>query len=387
MDKNTRLSIIAITIGRLVINITKRFAYAFVRPIALSFGVDNTSIQNLISLQNGVGLFSPIFGTISERYGRKTVMLVMLLMMTGTSALLTIAPIYGIFAFAMLIFGFGKVIYDPTFQAYVGDMIPFSQRARVIGFTELSWAGSLLIAAPIVGFLLDSSTLQVVFGFITICLFIGTIAIWLFVTPIEDEKSKSMRVLNPIVAWNTIRNHRPAVYSLIFTFALFVSNEIFFINYGIWMEQTFKLSLTALGTVTTVIAIAEVMGEFVVISIADRFGARRTALTGAVVATICYVIIPYLSFSLPAALAGIFFMFLGVETAIVSSISIFTEILPNARAVILSGNVGAASSGRLLGGALGGFLYRATGSFPLVGLIATIISFVAVVMMWRFIPE
>ena len=58
---------------------------------------------------------------------------------------------YGVFVVVMFSFGIGKIIYDPTFQAYLGDLVPFGRRARVMGISELSWALSLVVAAPVAG--------------------------------------------------------------------------------------------------------------------------------------------------------------------------------------------------------------------------------------------
>ena len=389
MNRKTVQSVVAILFGRLVINITKRFPYPFVSAIASNFAVPVTSIQNIIALSNGAGLLSPLLGTISEHYGRKLIMLAILIAMAGVSFIGAIFTNYGIFVIAILAFGIGKIIYDPTFQAYLGDAVPFHQRARVMGVVELSWALSLVIAAPVVGFLLDTSTMRAVFIFMGITLALGAIGVWLFIE--SDGKSKSERqsikFISPLTTIKIISQHPPAMFALLFAICLTISHEIFFINYGLWMEQSFDLVLTALGTVTVVIALAEIIGEFIVITVADRIGTKLTSMSGMLVAAIMFAIIPSLSFSLPVALFGIFVMFIGIETAIVASFPLFTEILPDARAVMMSANIGAHSLGRVLGAVLGGIIYAATdGNFVVVGVVASIMGSIAFIIMWRFIP-
>ena len=165
------------------------------------------------------------------------------------------------------------------------------------------------------------------------------------------------------------------------------ANEIFFINYGVWMEESFGLVLAALGAVTTVIAIAEISGEFVVIGIADRVGKRPLTILTTGVAAACYVVLPSLSESLPLTLVGLFVLFLCVETSIVASIALFTEVLPDARAVMMSANVGAHSLGRLTGGTLGGLLYASDVNFVTMGLLAAGIGATATVCLWIMVPE
>lgn len=389
MSSSVIRSIFAIFFARLAINVTKRFPYPFVSPIGAAFGVSADSIQNIIALTNGAGLFSPLFGTLSEHFGKKTVMLGALVAMTAMSVLGALFANYGVFVLVMFGFGVGKIIYDPTFQAYIGDAIHFSRRARVMGIAELSWALSLVIAAPVAGFLLDVSTMQAIFVFLALLLGTSALVFWLLVDPSAgDGGRKRMRLVNPLSAMRVVSAHPSAVFALTFTICLTASHEIFFINYGLWMEDSFGLVLTALGAVTIIIALAEVIGEFIVITLADRFGTKQTTMCGMLIAAILFLIIPNLSFSLPAAMFGIFLMFICIETAIVSALPLFSEILPQARAVMMSANVGAHSLGRVAGGALGAIIYKVSdGNFLFIGLVAGGLGILAFLIMLRLVPE
>ena len=383
-------SILAIVFGRLVINISRRFPYPFVSAIGASFSVSADSIQNVIALTNGAGLMSPLLGTVSEHFGRKAVMVGALVMMSAMSLLSALFASYGVFVLVMFALGVGKIIYDPTFQAYLGDTIHYSRRARIMGMAELSWALSLVIAAPVAGFLLDASSLQAVFLFVAVMLSLGALAVWFLVesdkTP--DHHHKRIRVINPLVAMRSVSAHPPAVFALLYSLCLTMSHEIFFINYGLWMVDTFGLVLTTLGAVTVVIAIAEVIGEFIVITIADSFGTKQTSMTGMFVAAVCFLIIPNLSFSLPLAMFSIFVMFISIEAAIVSALPLFTEIMPKTRAIMMSANMGAHSLGRVSGAALGGLIYKLSGgNFLIIGLVAGILGFIAFAVMFRFVPS
>ncbi len=387
-DKVIR-SIFAIVFARLAINIARRFPYPFVSAIGASFNVSADSIQSIIAITNGTGLLSPILGTISEHYGRKAVMVGTLLLMSVMSLLGALFADYGIFVLVMFGLGVGKIIYDPTFQAYLGDIIHYSRRARIMGIAELSWALSLVIAAPVAGFLLDASSLQAVFLFIAITLALATLALWRLVESDKkpDHHQDRIRIISPLAAIRTVSAHPPAIFALVFSLCLTISHEIFYINYGLWMEDAFGLVLTALGAITIVIAVAEIIGEFVVITIADRFGAKRISLYGMLLAAICFVIIPNLSFSLPLAMFGIFIMFISIEASIVSSLPLFTEILPKSRAIMMSANMGSHSLGRLAGAGLGAFIYKFTdGSFLVIGLVAGLLGFLAFFVMLRYVP-
>jgi predicted MFS family arabinose efflux permease len=376
-----------LTLGRLVVNMTRRFPYPFLPEIARQLSVPLSSVQSVTAVQSGMGVISPLFGPLSERYGRKRVMMAAMGSMAAASIVGALAPRFWLFAAVMIALGVGKIIFDPVLLAYLGDRIPYRRRGLAIGTSELSWAGSLIVAAPLAGFLLERSGIQAVFIVLAVLFVVAIIGIALVVPADHPEKGKAVTIVTPWAAWGIIRRSPAALAALLYTFCLSVANETFFINYGAWMESTFALDLAQLGAVTTVIAAAEVLGEITVLSISDRIGKRRLALTGVMIASLGYIILPNLSFSLPLTLGMLFALFLGLETAIVAAIPLYTEILPDSRSVMMSGVIGGSSTGRLVGALLGGFLYTTLNNFVLVGAVSMVIGLVAFAAFWRYLHE
>ncbi len=371
--------VITVTVCRLAVNMTRRFSYPFVPVISDGLGVTAGSVQSAIAAQSGIGIASPLFGPFSEQYGRKRVMVGALVAMTATAAVGAIWPTFAIFALALLIFGVGKMIYDPVMQAYLGDQIPYQRRGLALGFTELSWAGALIVIAPLAGVLLVSAGLRGVMAFLALALGLAVVALQRILPP--DHPTEPSRARSP--SWHILRRSPAGLAALAYSFAIVSANEIFFINYGLWMDESFDLAVAALGTVTVVIAAAEVVGEFLVIGLADRLGKRRLAMVGAGLSAVGYFLLPQISFSLPLALFGLFLLFVCVETAIVASIPLFTEILPEARAVMMSGNVSAHAVGRLVGALIGGGLYALTGDFVMMGAVSMALGLGGFGLMYR----
>lgn len=368
-------------------NMTRRFPYPFLPEIARQLSVPLSSVQSVTAVQSGMGVISPLFGPLSERYGRKRVMMAAMGSMAAASIVGALAPQFWLFAAVMIALGVGKIIFDPVLLAYLGDRIPYRRRGLAIGTSELSWAGSLIVAAPLAGFLLERSGIQAVFIVLAVLFVVAIIGIALVVPADHPEKGKAVTIVTPWAAWGIIRRSPAALAALLYTFCVSVANETFFINYGAWMESTFALDLAQLGTVTTVIAAAEVLGEITVLSISDRIGKRRLALTGVMIASLGYIILPNLSFSLPLTLGMLFALFLGLETAIVAAIPLYTEILPDSRSVMMSGVIGGSSTGRLVGALLGGFLYTTLNNFVLGGAVSMVIGLVAFAAFWRYLHE
>lgn len=386
-DTQKSRSILLLTLARLVMDMTRRFVYPFVGPIAAQLGVSPAAVQNVLASQWGIGLTGPLFGTLAERYGHKRMIVISLFGMSAAGWIGAAFPVFGVWAFVMVCFGFGKVLFNPTMQAYLGNIIPYNQRGRAMGIVELSWAGSLLIVAPLAGFVLEQGTLQALFVIFAILL--ASVAFGSLVyLPSDEATHKVKRTSSQLLAdWGVILRSPSALGALLFALTLVGANEFFFINYGLYMEANFDLPLTALGTVTIVIALAEALGEFVVIAIADRVGKRPLALLGALGAALAYLVLPALNMNLPLTLVALFVMFVSVETAIVASIPLFTEIMPNAKAIMMSANGTAHAIGRAAGAAIGGAFFAATGDFAQNGVIACVIGLIAFVIMWFAISE
>ena len=75
----------------------------------------------------------------------------------------------------------------------------------------------------------------------------------------------------------------------------------------------------------------------------------RRPVFGLVLAALSFILLPLVGITLPLALAGLFVTFLTFEFTVVTGISLFTEVLPGARATMMSSNIAAMSLGRVIG--------------------------------------
>jgi predicted MFS family arabinose efflux permease len=121
---------------------------------------------------------------------------------------------------------------------------------------------------------------------------------------------------------------------------------------------------------------AELCGEFMTVSLADRMGKERALLFGIVLSTIGYLVLPWSDASLALALGGLFALFVAVEFTFVTALSMATEILPDHRATMMSGMLAVAGLGRMSGAATGGFLWVWQGAMA-VALVAALLCAIA----------
>jgi predicted MFS family arabinose efflux permease len=332
-----------ILLSRTTINSSFRIVYPFLPAISRGLGVPLMGVSFLLTLRALVGLSSPLFGPLSDRYGRRSLMLAGLGILAMGAALIAGWPIYGVAIVAFVLFGLSKTVYDPAMQAYLGDAVPYHRRGRVMGIAELSWSAAWLVGVPAAGFLIERAGWQAPFVALALLALVGLLFTWRL--PPDQPQRASLAAPR----WVLLRHNRSAwlgmAVGLLFMFAI----ENVFVVYGAWMEETFSLSVGALGLASIVIGIAEAVGEGFSAGLVDRLGKKRAVLGGLLLNAGGYLLLPLLSGNLVAALVGLFVLFIAFEFSIVSSFPLISELAPGARGTLMALNVAALSAGRMVG--------------------------------------
>ena len=365
--------------ARLILTTGWRMAYPFLPALARGLGVDLAAIALAITIRSGLGLAGPLFGIIGDAWGRRGAMLLGLALFGGGLLIVLIWPTYLALVAALLLAGAGKLIFDPSMQAYLGDRVPYRQRGLAIAFSELSWSGAFLLGIPLVGWLMARGGWTAPFPLLAALAFGVAILLWRLLP--SDTPTRAER---PAFAANirSVLTYRPALAGLVLGVCLSSSNEVISIIYGAWMEDSFGLQVAALGAASAVLGVAELGGEGLVAVLADRIGKRRAVVVGIVLNALATLSLPLISRSVWSALAALFVLYITFEFAIVSSIPLMTEVVPRARATMMAAYVSAHAAGHMLGAPLGAVLFThglvanslASVAISLVGLAALLLA-------------
>ena len=378
---NTSILITA-TFCRLILNTSRRFIYPFAPAIGRGLGVPFTSVTSLIAANQFTGLLAMFIGPLSDRIGFRFMMLAGLGTMVVGMLAVGFFPFYSVALAAMLLAGLGKSVFDPALQAYIGERVPFERRGYVIGILEISWAASALAGIPAIGVLIDRFGWRAPFFTLGA---LGVAGIWLLrkkVPKEADDVSGSVNFKNVFDLLSRVIKERPVLGALGFGFFMSAANDNLFVVYGVWLEQSFGLSIIGIGFGAGVIGGAELAGEFLTAAVSDRLGLKRSIMIGLIVTSAIYVVLPFAGSSVFTALSGIFILFVAFEFTVVSFLSLCTELSPGARATILSGFLAAAGLGRVVGAVLGGGVWLVGGiaATGIVSAIGTMAAFGA--LMW-----
>jgi predicted MFS family arabinose efflux permease len=367
----------AASVFRVVFNTARRFVYPFAPALSRGLGVHITSVTSLIAINQAAGLLGTFLGPVSDRLGYRTMMLAGLGLLAAGMLGCGILPHYFAVMAALFLAGLAKSVFDPSFQAFIGERIPYNKRGFVIGMTEFSWAASSLIGIPAAGILIDRLGWRSPFIALGIFGVIGIISI-LFMIPKDRKSIVPDQGSGYLSALKKIGESRAALGTLGLIFFISAANDNLFVVYGLWLEKEFGLSIIAIGIGTTVIGVAEFAGESLTVLVSDRFGLKRSIGAGLILSSACYLILPLFGKNLSFALFGLFAVFLFFEFAIVCSISYCTEILPGTRATMMSGYLAASGLGRMTGALAGGPVWMA-GGITATGFVSALITCLALV--------
>jgi len=358
-----RFQIVAATLARMIVNTAHRMIYPFLPAFSRGLGVPLESLTLVLSVRGGLGMTSPFFGVVPDRLGRRQAMLIGLAIFCAALALLGLLPSYPAFFAAIVLVVVAKFIFDPSLQAYLGDRTPYAQRGLVIAITEIGWSGAALIGIPLVGFLIARGGWQTPFLPLAGLGLASGLVLWRMIPrdaphPAHADPPGAPGAGRPPNRLAAVWLNPRILAAMSLGLLTSAANECLNAVYGAWMEQTFGLPVAALGLSTTVLGVAELAGEGLVMWLADRLGKRRSIAIGLLASAAAYMLLPFLTRQLALALAGLFFIFIAFEFAIVASIPLMTELVPEARGTVMSGNVAFHSAGRMLGALVGGYLFR-----------------------------
>jgi predicted MFS family arabinose efflux permease len=343
--------------ARLLMTIGYRMVYPFLPALARGLGVELRAVTLAVTARSALGLAGPLLGTLGDVRGRRLAMLAGLGLFSVGMGLVFIWPVYPALFAALLCSGAGKLIFDSAMQAYLGDRIHYARRGRVLAVVEMSWSMAFFLGIPVVGWLIARGGWQVPFRWLALLGAIMLLVLWRLLDPDGDGRGETGSTA--VAGLRVVLGSRLALAGLALGVLITMANELVAIVYGLWMETSFGLQVTALGLASIVIGAAEMAGEGLVAALVDHIGKRRAVGGGIVLTAFASLALPFISQSTAGVLVGLFLFYLMFEFTIVASIPLVSELAPGARATMMAAYGSACSAGRMLGALAGPALYGA----------------------------
>ena len=374
-----RLQLIIFMLLRTILNTMHRMVYPFLAVFARGLGVDITTLSLVVTARFFAGLLGPLFAPIADRRGRRFGMLVGIVIFTFGTGLVAVYPNSYTLSAALILALFGKYMFDPAMQAYFGDRVAYEQRGTALAVTELSWSMAFIMGVPVMAFLIARYGWTAPFPLLALLGILMFAVIWKII-PREDKHHDPVN--NSHEGYRAVFTSIPALAGISIALWASAANELVNLVFGVWLEDSFGLKITALAGASAVIGLSELGGEGLVATITDRIGKPLALALGLTANAAASILLPFIGKTQAGALAGLFLFYISFEYVIVSHIPMMSELVPKARATVLSLNIAGHSIGRALGALLAVFIYQQFG-FLFVALCAVIFNVTGLLALHR----
>ena len=230
-------------------------------------------------------IFSPILGSLSDRFGRRPVLLFSLLGMTLDYVLLYFAPNLWWLLLGRIVAGITGASYTVA-NAYIADVTPPEDRAKNFGLLGATW-GVGFILGPALGGLLGDHSLRTPFlaaAILTALNFLyGLLVLPESLPDSARGKKLDRKNLNPFTPLKALTEY-PILRNLTLTFVLLgLAGQVIFSTWVLYTEGVLSwtpkqngVALAFYGLLTAGVQ-AGLIGWFI-----GKFGERRTIMTGLV---------------------------------------------------------------------------------------------------------
>jgi len=328
-------------------------------------------------------IFASFWGGLSDRFGRRPIMLISIAIMVVAYILFANATVLWLLFATRLLKGFGAANLSVA-QAYISDVVPQKDRTKAFGVIGAAF-GLGFIFGPSIGGVINEFYGVAGVGYFAAGLgTINFILAWLFLKESLKEKSDSIELFpNPFK--DLVRfKHVPEVN------ALFTINFVYVLGFSmmqitatlLWAEH-FGLSEMHIGyTFAYVGLLAVIIQGGLIGKFNTWFGERNLLVIGTLLAALGLFGMPFVPtdhFSLE--LVCMTFLSLGNALLTPTVSSLLSSFAPDGmQGKILGTNQSVGSLARVVGPAVGGVAYGWHFSYPylLAGSISLIVSVLAI---------
>ena len=206
-------------------------------------------------------LFAPLLGAISDRFGRRKVILISCFGLGLDYIVMALAPSVGWLLLGRIISGICASNFS-TAGAYIADVSPPEKRAQAFGLIGAAFGVGFVLGPALGGLLGDIDPRLSFWGAATLALINATYGLFVLPEslPVEKRDGFSWRKANPVGSLTLLRSHPDlmgfAGIHLLFQIAHCVLPSVFVLytgyRYG-WNSSTVGFTLTAVGVFSIIV--------------------------------------------------------------------------------------------------------------------------------------
>jgi MFS transporter, DHA1 family, tetracycline resistance protein len=316
-------------------------------------------------------IFSPFWGTLSDRYGRRPVIAWTVLITAAAFLLLAHAQTLLLLFLARMLAGIGSANIAAS-QAYITDVTPVERRAKALGMIGAAFGMGFIFGPPVGGFLKEHYGMEWVGYTAMILSLINLVLILLFLPESLKVKNATARInLRPVT--QTIRAlRRVNIRDLFLTSFFYITAfSMMQVTVALLWEQHYGLSEAQIGYMFAFIGLSSAIVQGTLIGTLTRiFGEGRLLIYGALLVAAGLLATPFVphAYFIPLALVPMAVLSLGNGCLMPSITSILSRsAAEDEQGQVLGMNQSFMSLARVAGPTVGGALYGWHFTSPYIG--------------------
>jgi multidrug resistance protein len=318
--------------------------YGVVIPLlpayARDFGASALTIGLLVASYSAMQfLFSPILGGLSDRLGRRPVLLATIAINVAGSLILGLSASLAVLFVARLVAGIAAANLAVA-QAYLSDVTPPAQRSKAFGMIGAATGLGFVFGPPLGGLIASNFGLPTV-GYAVAGLCLLNLALAFFRLP-ETRDAALTEGERPLLDRSAFRTvvASPALARLFGVYFLFIAGFAVLTVVGalLWIDR-FALAEGQVGYTFGLIGIVMALVQGLIGRMTARFGEQHTMVAGLALMTVSLAVMPLVA---PAS-------FVPVELMAIALFAVgYALALPTGTALVALA-VGAGRQGQILG--------------------------------------
>ena len=225
---------------------------------------------------------SPIIGSLSDRYGRRPVILFSTAGLAADFVLMALAPNLWWLALGRIVGGITSSSFTTIF-AYMADITEPDQRARAYGLIGAAFSGGF-VAGPLIGGVLGEISPRAPFwaaaALSAIAFLYGLLVLPESLSP-EKRMAFSWARANPFGALRLLRSHTELAGLAIVNFLLYFAHHVFSAVFVLYAGYRYGWSPLEVGVLLAMVGGLDMIVQGVLVGpVTKRLGDRRTMVLG-----------------------------------------------------------------------------------------------------------